>query len=630
MLFDVKKENTGNKHSISTIFMTFGQFLDHDITDTPSEGCHAQTCDQVASFKYPCFSILWDENNYSKCTPFGRSRAICRRRKGTRQQVNILTSFVDGSQIYGAKKELFHDLRKNDGSGLMKLKDNLMELDPKIKHCHTHGGCSLVGDHRGDENIALHSMHTLWVREHNRIAKELKELNPHWDGERVFQEARKINTAVLQHIVFKEWLPMIVRPFRYRGYRPRVNPNIINSFATAAFRFGHSLIPNSFELLDKNFDPINKPITLQHAFFNRKPINQYGIEPTMFGLLGNKSEEVDTDFSFSIARRLFVAPGKEDHVDLMARNIQRGRDHGLPTYGKFRRWCRLRPIRTWDQLKKHMPAKAVHAFKELYPTPSDIELFPAGMAENHRGRRIVGPTFECIIRRQFNRLQKGDRFYYRARGVFSRAQRTAIYRTRLSTVLCNNLERVVSVQRHAFYVAGSRNKRISCNRIPKLELWAWKEKPKHKGKRDEISSDTVSNKKDVASSVEMDIEEELRQLHAKREATPTTPTTTTVVGSERQKSGFITDEPYNIVDEEEEAMIDNMVGLTDIGSEVADPEVDLDYVDGAEHPTTTPTTGDGNSIDEFEVEGEIPEDDLAGLDEEGFETETHAKKDELW
>lgn len=58
------------------------------------------------------------------------------------------------------------------------------------------------------------------------------------------------------------------------------------------FRFGHSLIPNQFDMLDKNFDSINKPTTLQEAFFNRLLVDQYGIETVMFGLMGNKSEEV--------------------------------------------------------------------------------------------------------------------------------------------------------------------------------------------------------------------------------------------------------------------------------------------------------------------------------------------------
>lgn len=49
-----------------------------------------------------------------------------------------------------------------------------------------------------DENIALTSMHTLFVREHNRLARELKRLNPQWDSETLYQEARKIMGAYTQ------------------------------------------------------------------------------------------------------------------------------------------------------------------------------------------------------------------------------------------------------------------------------------------------------------------------------------------------------------------------------------------------------------------------------------------------
>lgn len=57
---------------------------------------------------------------------------------------------------------------------------------------------ALAGDVRVDENVALTSIHTLFMREHNRLARELKRINRNWDSETIYQEARKIMGAYTQ------------------------------------------------------------------------------------------------------------------------------------------------------------------------------------------------------------------------------------------------------------------------------------------------------------------------------------------------------------------------------------------------------------------------------------------------
>ena len=67
-----------------------------------------------------------------------------------------------------------------------------------------------TGDIRANEHHGLTVMHTLWMREHNKIAKLLSQQYPSWTDEKLYQEARRIVIAEYQHIAFREWLPQVV------------------------------------------------------------------------------------------------------------------------------------------------------------------------------------------------------------------------------------------------------------------------------------------------------------------------------------------------------------------------------------------------------------------------------------
>ena len=69
-----------------------------------------------------------------------------------------------------------------------------------------------------NEWIGLIIQHTLWVREHNRIERKLHELNPHWGGEQLFQETRRIVVALWQYSVYNEYLPVIVGDDAMQAY----------------------------------------------------------------------------------------------------------------------------------------------------------------------------------------------------------------------------------------------------------------------------------------------------------------------------------------------------------------------------------------------------------------------------
>lgn len=102
---------------------------------------------------------------------------------------------------------------------------------------------SFSGDTRANENMGLTSLHTLFIRLHNRLAASIFSMNPHWQEDVLFFETRRLVGAILQHITYSEFLPALIGSSRSRWEQFRYDPTVnrpIGSFercASSTFRW---------------------------------------------------------------------------------------------------------------------------------------------------------------------------------------------------------------------------------------------------------------------------------------------------------------------------------------------------------------------------------------------------------
>ncbi|XP_041826711.1 eosinophil peroxidase [Melanotaenia boesemani] len=513
----------------------FGQWNDHDLTFTPFSPSirsfsNGVDCDNSCEHTEPCIPIPippGDPRLPSRpdtCIPVFRSAPAC----GTgysaynfggepnkREQINSLTAFLDLGQVYGSDEKLALFLRNlSSDDGLLrvneKFRDNGRELLPShpllVSMCATRGKvtndtnaeevpCFIAGDARVDENIALTSIHTLFMREHNRLARQLKRINPHWDSETLYQEARKIMGAYTQMFVFRDYLPHIVgndakNRFlgRYPGYNPNVDPSISNVFATAAYRFAHLAIQPVLSRLNQNYaeDSRCPSVPLYEAFFTPwRIVFEGGIDPLLRGLIGRPAKLNTQDHMMvdALRERLFQFV-LHLALDLGSLNMQRSRDHGLPGYNAWRRFCGLSQPRNQAELGQVLNnTDLARKLLELYGTPDNIDIWLGGVAEPFVAGGRVGPLFACLIGNQFQKIRQGDRLWFEKPGVFTQRQRSALTAARLSKIICDNTG-ITSVPRDAFSAISNGNQRVRCSDIPSLNLLPWREEQRRIGEKE--------------------------------------------------------------------------------------------------------------------------------------------------
>ncbi len=433
------EETISNDRMLSALVYAWGQFIDHDLDLT------LESHDESFPVIVPTGDPTFDPNGTgSQTLSFSRSGydpETGNSLDNPREQVNLITAWLDGSMIYGSDEATAESLRTFEGGRLKTSEGDLLPMDQ--------AGFFLAGDVRANENPELTSLHTLFVREHNRVAGEIAAANPDLDDEAIFQQARAWVIAELQAITYNEWLPALLGTGTlgpYQGYDPGVNPGIANEFATAGFRVGHSLLGDSIEFLGDDGQPVAEAVSLAEAFFNPSLVSEYGIDALLKNLASDLTSEVDTRVVDSLRNLLIPTPGQTVTLDLVSLNIQRGRDHGLADYNTVRAAYGLPAVHDFADITSDPELQ--DALRSLYSRVDNIDLWVGALAEDHLPGSSVGPTVRAIIADQFDRIRAGDRFWYE--NIYSGADLRTLRNTSLSDIIERNTE-LTSIQDNPFF-----------------------------------------------------------------------------------------------------------------------------------------------------------------------------------
>lgn len=440
-----------SKQRLSDITWLFGQFLDHEIDLTRDTGAAFNIEVSAGDPSLPAGGTI----------PLNRSNFV----EGTgtdvgnpRQQINEISSFIDATNVYGASKERADALRtfKN---GLLRTEYgcdgplppyNYHGMPNAALHHNVPHEMYLCGDIRSNENAALTSMHTLWIREHNRLARELAQMYSCWNDEKLFQEARRVVIALMQHITFNEYLPALFGGAEaipaYQGYNDGVNAAICNEFAACLYRLGHSMVSGQLRYekpLSKcgGHGPVDVHyVQLDSIYFKPKYLKEHGIEGLLLGASHQVQHEIDVYIVEELRSRLFGPHAPGIVLDLAAINIQRGRDHGLPDYNTVRMAYGLASKPTIDSITSDVEVRArLKAAYGVTATPDDIDPWIGALAEEHvDSDTAVGELLLTALREQFLRLRDGDRFWFEIDASMPEWRKQEVRKTKLSHVIVRN------------------------------------------------------------------------------------------------------------------------------------------------------------------------------------------------
>jgi hypothetical protein len=441
-----------NKNNLSDMIWVWGQFLDHELDFTPTNSEEAENI--ITKKKEEDKNEEFPERTIK----FNRSKHI--QNISPREQPNIITSYTDASNVYGSTTERSFYLRRLDGSG--KIKTSLSKNNEELMHYNTNKIMNsalpgikpeelfLAGDIRSNENVLLSALHTLFVREHNRLCDLIINNDVSLVGkeELIYQKARKILGGIMQKITYDEFLPSLLgsKMFSsYSGYNKNIDTSIATEFSTVGFRLGHSMLSSKIQIGSNPEDTLE----LKDLFFKPEYLYDNGIDDLLLGATKTLMKKIDNQIIDDVRNFLFGSPTELNLLDLAALNIQRGRDHGIPGYNTVRERYGLLKKNTFSEITSNKELQ--EKLETLYGSPNYIDPWIGALCEDHVADSAVGELISAILIEQFRRVRDGDRFWYENDKSLGTFELNIINNSKLSDVIIRNTN-ISSLQKNVFKI----------------------------------------------------------------------------------------------------------------------------------------------------------------------------------
>uniref|UniRef100_A0A0K0DSC4 NAD(P)H oxidase (H2O2-forming) n=1 Tax=Strongyloides stercoralis TaxID=6248 RepID=A0A0K0DSC4_STRER len=453
-----------NKRNITTMLAFFSQVVAYEIMQSSQTGCPLENIPIPVE---QCDSVFDPSCEGKTNIPFMRTKYDTETGHGLnspREQINERTSWIDASFLYSTNEPWVAALRswhegtltEGEVEGYPPLNKKIIPLinpaPPQIHRLMDPERLFTLGDPRINENPGLLTFGLILFRWHNFQALKIAQKHPDWTDEEIFQGARRMVIASLQNIILYEFLPEVLgikkdEIPKYGKYNAHIPPGISHSFATAAFRFHHTIVPPGMlfrkkrtskkECVFRNDIGGFEALRLCQNWWNAQDIVQeYTVDEIILGMASQISEAEDTIIVEDL-RDFIFGPMYFTRLDVVSSSIMRGRDNGIPFYNDLRRNFALE-TKTWETINPQLyktNQKMFDKLKVLYKDIKYLDAYVGGMLETNENG--MGELFKHIIRDQFLRLRDGDRFWFenRQNGIFTEDEIEEIKSITLSKIL---------------------------------------------------------------------------------------------------------------------------------------------------------------------------------------------------